>query len=196
MKKQVIQFIFCFIIIIIIFIFPAESSSLPDSSVKNNIIGLGSGISISYDFIVFKGFSLGFSTGLPILWGLPEAAPFSTIRYDLRGLYKISSSNELNLSLISGIWGDYSLFSNGRYAPLGFEGGIGLSYKFTEDIKLRFNLVAGISIIKTLVNKQVNFGLFAPSSGIELEYKLLRSTYTTFGINGQGDIFGLKVVFN
>jgi hypothetical protein len=176
--------------IIACFTLPSFASTMPDADITQKI-GIGTGPSVSIDFKLNPKTSLGFSLGSPFYKGL-----FVTGNYDLRLLYKFIDQNKFALSGLIGLAGDQPFVQNRDGSPFGIEAGIAMSYQFSSQFSGRLNVVGGLPLFR-----YGNFGTFgfynylAPASGIELGYKFNKNIEGTIGVNGQGDVLGLNIMF-
>lgn len=155
---------------------PAQASSMPraDFGAKPYLgLGLGNGVSLSFDAPLNRDMALGASLG----------TGFVTSRWsnvDVRFLYKLlhGGTQRPFVDLLVGVQGGGLGFNLGGFEPIV---GVGLAYAFTPQLTLRGNLVAGVN----------SRGFIGPS-GIELGYKFSPQLEGTIGGNGRGDVLGLK----
>ena len=163
----------------------AEASTLPKAEANRSSISLGFGPSFSYDAVIAPRLTLGGSLGLPFL---VEGTNNVTGRYDVRLTYKFMQQGPFSLSGIFGVWGNarFDDLSRSRYA--GLELGVGMAYRFTNQLTGRLNLVPGFSFFGQ--GRVTDY--YPPAGGFELAYRFTPGFEGTLGYNGQGDILGLR----
>lgn len=164
----------------------AEASTMPKAEANRSSISIGLGPSFSYDAVIAPRLTLGGSLGLPFL---VEGTNRVTGRYDLRVTYKFLQQGPFSLSGIFGVWGN-ARFDDpplSRYA--GLELGVGLSYRFTNQLTGRLNIVPGFSF-PFGPGRFVDY--YPPAGGFELAYRFTPGFEGTLGYNGQGDVIGLR----
>ena len=164
---------------------PAQASLLPGADFRDDRrvvgVGLGYGGGASLDVGLGKGMLAGFSAAQLL------SPPGS--RIDLRLLYRFIDGEGKGLSIagIFGLWGDTGF----RSGPFPFmppiEGGFGIAYPLTSRLTARLNLVV------PLFTPQRAFDSFGgPSAGLEMGYRFLPSLEGALGLNGQGNLLGIK----
>lgn len=160
---------------------PAQASSMPKGDfTRNNLgLGVGNGISVSLDFPVSSLFSLG---------GAFSAENFNRNTIDIRGVYKLvpGGGSRLTVGLLGGVqiygpsFGAFSLFDPFL--------GVALAYPFAPRLTGRLNLAAAFNTGGAGFNG-------TRASGVELAYEFTPTLEGTLGVNGRGDILGLKLLF-
>ncbi len=155
---------------------PAQASSLPraDFGARPYLgLGLGNGVSLSFDAPLNADMSLGASLGTGFVLSKSSSV-------DVRFLYKLlrGGSQRPTIDLLVGAQGGGTGFTLGGFEPMV---GVALAYAFTPQLTLRGNIVAGVT----------SRGVIGPS-GLELGYKFSPQLEGTFGGNGRGDVLGLK----
>jgi len=167
---------------------PARASLLPpaDFDPDGRLIGLGLGYGggVSLDWGIGKGLMVGVSAARLV-------APAGN-RLDARILYQFVSGNGKGLSIsgILGLWADTGFAGS----PFPFlppvEGGFGLAYPVMPRLNARLNLVV------PLFAPQRAFDVFGgPAAGLEVGYAFRPGMEATLGLNGQGNLLGLRLGF-
>jgi hypothetical protein len=168
----------------------AQASSLPAADLRQFKFSLGSGPSVSVQRAWPTGFSLGGSLALPWYYG-----DFATIgRYDLHLQYPLLREPDFMISALAGVFGELNLRTTPttqEIAPLGFEMGACFSYLFSEQWRIRLNLVPGFY----LTLPPVGWTFLGSASGFELAWQPLSQLELTLGFNGNGDLFALSALF-
>jgi hypothetical protein len=160
---------------------PAQASSMPKADFgSRNVfgLGLGNGVSLGLDFPVSRELSLGLSAN----FGYFKYSPWNSA-VDFRLLYKLLGGGRgLTLDLLGGV-GTYGpgWFTFGAVDPFL---GVALAYPLTPRLNLRGNLAIGLL-----------YRSYYGPSGIELGYEFSNNVEGTIGVNGHGDVLGLKVSF-
>ncbi|MBI6547088.1 MAG: hypothetical protein HY692_09855 [Cyanobacteria bacterium NC_groundwater_1444_Ag_S-0.65um_54_12] len=163
----------------------ATASMLPPADFKPTSrtvgIGLGYGGGVAVDLGIERNLSAGISFGY-------LAAPIGN-RFDLRLLYQFvnGESKSLTIAGIIGLWADTG-FADSPFPFLPpLEGGFALSYPITPQLITRLNLVV------PLFSPRRPFDIFGgPAAGVELGYRLRPNLEGTIGLNGQGNLIGLR----
>ena len=155
---------------------PADASSMPRADFASRPylgLGLGNGVSVSFDAPLNANMSLGGSLGTGFIYSRVS-------NLDVRFLYKLlhGGTQRPTVALLVGAQGSGAGFGIGGFEPMV---GVGLAYGLTPQLTLRGNIVAGVS----------SRGVIGPS-GIELGYKFSPTLEGTIGPNGRGDFIGLK----
>lgn len=152
---------------------PAFASSMPKADFSEPYLGLGigNGLSLSVDIPLDRELSLGAAIGAP---------SFAAGSADVRLLYKLVRER-LTLALLAGAQASGPRFSQFSYFQPML--GVALAYPFNPKLTGRLNVVVGV------------FDRGVTPSGLELGYKFTRSLEGTLGVNGRGDVLGLKYTF-
>lgn len=155
---------------------PAHASSMPRADFGSRPylgLGLGNGVSLSFDAPLNRDMSLGASLGTGFVYSRASSV-------DVRFLYKLlhGGAQRPFVDLLVGVQGGGVGFALGGFEPMV---GVGLAYAFTPQLTLRGNIVAGLG----------SRNVIGPS-GIELGYKFSSTLEGTIGGNGRGDFIGLK----
>lgn len=174
---------------------PAAASTMPRADMAGHDdryfgVGIGNGLSVSLDAPLNRQLTLGGSIGTGVLWDNTLA------RYDVRAVYDFVNGGRRNLSIagILGVWGTNPPFIN----PYGTQGwpvlevGFGLAYPFTRRLTGRLNLI--VPYYGSIAGPYYYF-FSGPAGGAELAYAFTPAVEGTIGVNGQGNLLGLKMNF-
>lgn len=167
---------------------PAQASTLPGADFAPDTrtlgVGVGYGGGLAFDWSVGKGLMAGFSAAR-------LTAPLGN-RVDVRLLYQFidGGRNGLSIAGIVGLWADTG-FSGSPFPFLPpIEGGFGLAYPITQQLTARLNLVV------PLFSPLRAFDVFGgPAAGLEMGYRFQPNFEGTLGLNGQGNLLGLRLNF-
>lgn len=154
---------------------PAQASSMPRADFGSRPylgLGLGNGVSVSFDAPLNGDMALGLSGGTGVFNRVSSV--------DVRFLYKFlrGGVGRPTVALLAGMQGGGAGYTLGGFEPMV---GIGLAYGITPALTIRGNIVAGLG----------SRNWIGPS-GIELAYKFTPTLEGTIGGNGRGDVIGLK----
>lgn len=178
---------------------PAVASSLPRVDFDDRpTVGVGFGTnqawspagSVSLDIPVGDQWLVGGAVASTLAGGLNG---------DLRLVYRFVEGGTAGptIAAIAGVWGEplgrpmglSSRFSlPGGAAPLV---GFGLAYPVWDRIHLRLNLIYSPFFLYGA--ETLGFIGGPPGSGLEVGYELNSAIQATLGINGRGDVLGLKI---
>jgi hypothetical protein len=167
----------------------ATASTLPKIDVPSSSLSLGSAPALALDLALSPQGTLGASFAAPFYYG----SNFGITRYDIRYMHRFVSQDRFFVGGIVGIYGDVDFFRNSGLplSALGLELGIAIAYRFTDELTGRVNIVPGIGFLQS----NGGFGLFPPAGGLELAWRFSPSLEGTLGLNGNGDIAGLRLIF-
>ncbi len=165
---------------------PARASMLPqaDFDARARTVGLGLGYG--------GGVSLDWGLGGGLMAGISAARMLGPVgnRLDARVLYQFVDGERKGLSIsgILGLWADTGFLGS----PFPFlppvEGGFGLAYPLLPQLVARLNLVV------PLFAPQRAFDVFGgPAAGLEMGYRFGPNLEATLGLNGQGNLLGLRL---
>lgn len=156
----------------------ALASTLPGADERRTLLGggVGSGAGVSLDASLAPETRLGFSAGF--------GRVFTSPNFDVRLAQRLATGNRnFNLSLIAGAFG------LGLPFPIGVEAGAGLAYEFTPRVTGRLNLVFGFVPFGTSALDYWS----APAAGFEIAYQFTPQLEGSLGLNGRGEVLGLKL---
>ena len=167
---------------------PADASLLPgaDFDSEGRTLGLGIGYG--------GGLSLDWGLGKGILAGISAAqlmAPLGS-RVDIRMLYQFIDGERKGLSIagIIGLWADTGFTGSPFPFMPPLEGGFGIAYPLTPGLTARLNLVV------PLFAPRRPFDAFGgPAPGLEMGYRFRPNLEGTLGLNGQGNLVGVRLGF-
>ena len=168
----------------------AQASSLPAADLRQLKLSLGSGPSFSVQRPWPTGLSLGGSLALPWYYG----QELSIGRYDLHAQYPLLREPDFMISALAGVFGELNLRSSAttqEISPIGIEMGACFSYLFSEQWRIRLNLVPGFY----LTLPPIGWTFLGSASGFELAWRPLSQLELTLGFNGNGDLFALSTLF-
>lgn len=173
---------------------PAFASSLPGAdSGPAPVVGLGLGVDGGWRA------TGSFGAALPLARQGGVGASFSTSSsrrlWEGHGLYRLVSMGPDGpaIAAMGGVWGASGLDGftlPGAWAPWV---GVGLAYGFAGRFVFRLNL-----LYSPFFHYEREFLIFLggpPSSGVELSYRLSGPLELTVGLNGHGDLAGLRWQF-
>lgn len=171
---------------------PVMASSIPKAEIKHSSIAVNLGPSFAVDLKLSPQLSVGGSAALPIYYLLDNH--YGIVRYDVRMAYKFMQEGAFSLSVVAGVWGDSTVLLSNKIAvsPVGLELGLALAFEFVPDRLIgRLNIVPGLAFMPI----QDARGYFPPAGGIELAYRVNSMFEVSIGANGNGDLFGARLLF-
>ncbi len=166
---------------------PVRASTLPAADFQQGDrtlgVGLGFGGSVSFD----DAFAPSWLGGMSASW--LDSPPVGE-RFDLHLLYQFIHGGHSGLSIagILGLWADTGLPGGPFLSMPPLEAGFGLAYPLTP------NLVGRLNLVVPLFNTTRPFDVFGgPAAGLEVGYRFRPGIEATLGLNGEGDLLGLRM---
>ncbi len=168
---------------------PAWASTLPAADFRPGArtlgIGLGFGGGVSFD----DAFAPSWLGGGSVSW---LASPPIGERFDVHLLYQFINGGRSGLSIagIVGLWADTGIKGGPFPSMPPLETGFGLAYPLTP------NLVGRLNLVVPLFNPTRPFDVFGgPAAGLEVSYRFHPGLEATLGLNGEGNLLGLRMSF-
>jgi hypothetical protein len=173
----------------------AQASSLPVADAEKWVVSVGSGPSLALEFPLFERIRLGSSVGTPFYYG----SHFGITTYDLRLQFPLLNQDGFMISIVAGLFGQVNLSSQSLkdpLSPIGLEMGACFAYLFSEQLRLRLNLVPGFDFVLPPENAGLyGWTFLAPASGFEVAWRFTPQFEASLGFNGNGDILSLSGLF-
>jgi len=163
---------------------PSVASSLPAADRPNSRINFGSAPGFGVDYALDQRSSLGVNVAAPFYFS-PD---FGTSRYSLHTVYQVLNENGVYMGIVAGIYGDVYFPDLKRHSPLAIQGGAAFSYDLNQKLRLRLNIVPGIS----LQLPPEGWVFFPPAGGFELAWQITPHIEGSLGFNGNGDILSFS----
>lgn len=173
----------------------AQASSLPAADANGTVLSLGSGPSLAFELPLPFNTRLGGSAGTPFYY----FSRFGIANYDLRLQFPLLKQEGFMITVVAGVFGQVNLSPlplTDPLSPVGLEMGACFSYLFSEQWRIRLNLVPGFDFFLPPENK-MSFGwtFLTPASGFEVAWRFNPHFEASLGFNGNGDILSLSGIF-
>ncbi len=179
----------------------AQASSLPAADATGSLVSLGSGPSLAFEFPLPLNTRLGGSAATPWYY----FSRFGISNYDLHLQFPLLKQDGFLITVVAGAFGQINLRSTPDSAPLspvGLEMGACFSYLFSEQLRLRLNLVPGFNFFLPFEEPAsdknetgVGWTFLTPASGFEVAWRFTPHFEASLGFNGNGDILSLSGIF-
>ncbi|PIQ27844.1 hypothetical protein COW36_08500 [bacterium (Candidatus Blackallbacteria) CG17_big_fil_post_rev_8_21_14_2_50_48_46] len=169
---------------------PVQASSLPGADAQKWVLGSGSAPALGLEFPFQDRIRLGAGGAVPFYYG----AQFGISRYYAHMQYLMLANDGFYISGLAGVFGELNLPGHTlseEISPIGIEMGACFSYLFSEQLRLRLNLIPGFYL--TLPPNGWTF--LSPASGFEVAWRPWAPLEISLGFNGNGDILGLNGIF-
>lgn len=167
---------------------PVSAAHLPAADRPQRSLMLGSAPSLGASLQLSRRLELGLSGATPFFFG----EDFGNPRYSLYAQYQLLNQNGFYMGIIGGLYGDLNLRgSTQSYSPAYLQFGAALAYDLNHQLTLRLNIVPGISLF---IPPQ-GWLFLPPVGGVALAWRPQPWLEASLGVNGNGDILGLRYLF-